>query len=453
MVFPSDGLRTCSTSRSSDCAPGSKMASRSEDDLTCPTCMNIFNNPVLLSCGHSSCSDCLQRWWREKRAQNCPVCRAKCTTANPPRNLALKNLCETFLQEQEKKTDPLELREKLSALKLRIDCLREVKDGYDKILDHVKVQGKTAERQIKKQFKMLHRFLEEDEEMRIADLREEEERKSQRLRELVESVSREMASLSEIVRATEDALNEENASGEKCKTAIDKAMQQRNVPGDSSENHLLDVAKHLGNLSFKIWQKMLKCVRYYPVVLDPNTAGNLLTLSEDLTAFKEGEDQRLPETLDRLSFLSVLGSEGYSCGKHCWDVQVGESKCWGVGVIEKKQPDQRLEEGDSWRLVNGFFGLMALGPEYEGLAIPSPSGQEVTRIRLELDFAGGSLALINLESYTIIHKFRHRFKAKVYPYFYNWDQNNIRILPKHFLFNSRTNGVDNCPPTIRHSVL
>uniref|UniRef100_A0A3B3Z8N7 Zinc finger RING-type eukaryotic domain-containing protein n=1 Tax=Periophthalmus magnuspinnatus TaxID=409849 RepID=A0A3B3Z8N7_9GOBI len=36
------------------------MASRSEDDLTCPTCMNIFNNPVLLSCGHSSCSECLQ---------------------------------------------------------------------------------------------------------------------------------------------------------------------------------------------------------------------------------------------------------------------------------------------------------------------------------------------------------------------------------------------------------
>ncbi|XP_033840772.2 E3 ubiquitin-protein ligase TRIM35-like [Periophthalmus magnuspinnatus] len=432
------------------------MASRSEDDLTCPTCMNIFNNPVLLSCGHSSCSECLQRWWKENKMKNCPLCRARCTTANPPRNLALKNLCETFLQEQEKKANPDELREKLTALKLRMDHLRELKDGYDKILDHVKAQVKTVERQIKRQFRTLHRFLEEDEEARIADLREEEERKSQTLRELVENIGREMASLSEIVRVTEDALDEENASGEKCKTAIDKAMQQRNTPDDSNESQLIDVTKHVGNLSFKIWQKMLKVVRYYPVILDPNTAGNLLSLSEDLTAFKEGEDQRLPDTRDRLSLLSVLGSEGYSSGKHSWDVQFGESKCWGVGVIEKKRPDHRLEEGDSWRLVNGFFGLMALEPDYEGVAIPSPSGLEVTRIRLELDYASGSLALINLDSYTLIHKFRHRFKGKVYPYFYNWDQNNIRVLPKHFVLNSRKNGIvvpdgkDDPTPTARY---
>ncbi|KAK7918551.1 hypothetical protein WMY93_009835 [Mugilogobius chulae] len=425
------------------------MASCSEDDLTCPTCMGIFNNPVLLSCGHSSCSECLQRWWKEKRSHVCPVCRDKCSSANPPRNLALKNLCEAFLLEQEKKADPRELKEKLAALKLKLDCLQEVKDGCSKILEHVKMQVKTAERQIKKQFKILHRFLEEDEEARIAELREEEERKSQKLRDLAENVSREMASLSEIVRTTEEALNDETRSGSNSETAIDKAMQQSpNFRDDSRESQLIDVAKHVGSLSFKIWQKMLKVVRFYPVVLDPNTAGNLLSLSEDLTAFKEGEDQKLPETVNRLSFLSVLASEGYNYGKHSWDVQVGESKCWGVGVIEKDGNDQKLEEGDSWRLVNGFFGLMALGPDYEGVAIPGLSGQEVTRIRLELDYASGTLALTNLESHTLIHRFRHRFRGKVYPYFYNWDLNNIRILPRHFVFNSRTSclsdGRENC---------
>ncbi|XP_072322068.1 E3 ubiquitin-protein ligase TRIM35-like [Eucyclogobius newberryi] len=416
------------------------MASCSEDDLTCPTCMGIFNNPVLLSCGHSSCFECLQRWWREKRAQVCPVCRAKCTSANPPRNLALKNLCEAFVLEQGKKVNPRELREKLTALRLKLDTLRGVKDGYRKISEHVKVQAKATERQIKKQFKMLHRFLEEEEEARVADLREEEERKSQRLRELVENLSREMASLSEIVRSTEEALSEGNVSGLKCKAAIDKVARDPNLQDDPGECQLLDVAKHVGSLSYKIWQKMLRVVRYYPVVLDPNTAGNLLSLSEDLTAFKEGEDQRLPDTRNRLSFLSVLASEGYSLGKHSWDVQVGESKCWGVGVIEKDKPDKKLEEGDSWRLVNGFFGLVALGPDYEGVAIPGWSGQEVTRIRLELDFARGSLALTDLESHMLIHEFRHRFRGKVFPYFYNWDQNYIRMLPKRLAYSPRASG-------------
>uniref|UniRef100_A0A4W6FVC4 RING-type domain-containing protein n=1 Tax=Lates calcarifer TaxID=8187 RepID=A0A4W6FVC4_LATCA len=44
-----------------------KMSSRSEEDLSCPVCHDIFKDPVLLSCSHSFCRDCLQSWWREKQ--------------------------------------------------------------------------------------------------------------------------------------------------------------------------------------------------------------------------------------------------------------------------------------------------------------------------------------------------------------------------------------------------
>ncbi len=76
------------------------MASLSEDDLSCPVCHEIFKNPVLLSCSHSLCKECLQQFWRTKKTQECPVCRRRSSRDNPPCNLVLKNLCESFLKER-----------------------------------------------------------------------------------------------------------------------------------------------------------------------------------------------------------------------------------------------------------------------------------------------------------------------------------------------------------------
>ncbi len=76
------------------------MASRSsfEADLSCPVCCDIFINPVVLSCSHSICEDCVRRFWERKRLKECPVCRRRSSREHPPVNLSLKNLCETYQQ-------------------------------------------------------------------------------------------------------------------------------------------------------------------------------------------------------------------------------------------------------------------------------------------------------------------------------------------------------------------
>ncbi|KAJ4934900.1 hypothetical protein JOQ06_007681, partial [Pogonophryne albipinna] len=50
---------------------------------------------------HSFCKACLQNWWDGKEVKECPVCKRKSSRGEPPCNLALKNLCETFLLERE----------------------------------------------------------------------------------------------------------------------------------------------------------------------------------------------------------------------------------------------------------------------------------------------------------------------------------------------------------------
>uniref|UniRef100_A0A673N2D6 Uncharacterized protein n=1 Tax=Sinocyclocheilus rhinocerous TaxID=307959 RepID=A0A673N2D6_9TELE len=80
-----------------------KMASLSEDDFSCPVCHEIFKAPVLLSCSHSFCKECLQQFWRIKGTEECPVCRRRSSNNQPPLNLALQNLCESFLKERKER--------------------------------------------------------------------------------------------------------------------------------------------------------------------------------------------------------------------------------------------------------------------------------------------------------------------------------------------------------------
>ncbi|XP_054878250.1 E3 ubiquitin-protein ligase TRIM17-like [Poeciliopsis prolifica] len=97
------------------------MASRSDNDLCCPVCLEIFKDPVLLSCSHSFCKECLQKYWRRGTGRSCPVCRKRSASDAPPCNLALKNLCETFLQQREQRAS--EDLCSLHSAKVKLFCL------------------------------------------------------------------------------------------------------------------------------------------------------------------------------------------------------------------------------------------------------------------------------------------------------------------------------------------
>ncbi len=103
-----------------------KMDSLSADDFSCSMCYEIFKYPVVLSCSHSVCKECLQQFWRIKETQEFPVCRRRSSRDDPPCNRVLKNLCESLLKERnENLSSESEEICSLHSEKLKLFCLED----------------------------------------------------------------------------------------------------------------------------------------------------------------------------------------------------------------------------------------------------------------------------------------------------------------------------------------
>ncbi|KAM4576630.1 nuclear factor 7, ovary-like [Odontesthes bonariensis] len=442
-----------------------------ESYLSCHVCSETFRDPVSLSCSHSFCSSCLQKFWEQAENKNCPICKRKSSKEFPPLNFSLKELADSFSgrvksseaeqrenklmvvcrkhQEeprlfcedeqravcpvcefslhQSHKVVPVEqavsdlkeqLKSDLKSLQDKRNKYKQVEETYDDVIQHSKKQLLSTERQIRAEFNKLHQFLKEEEESRLAALREEEEQKRKTVSREMKRIQEQVSSLSDSICAVEEELQKDNVpflSSYKPTQSRARAQCSLSDPQLLS-GALTDVAKHLGNLSFRVWEKMKEKVHFSPVILDPNTASCSLYLSDDLTSVRRGDTKQLPDNPERnTNYTNVFGSEGFSSGKHSWEVEVGDHPHWNVGLV-KESVDRRGKVSNSPKY--GIWCLWHYDGKYSvGDCKIVTVKKSLQRIRVQLDYDMGEVSFYNSEDETHIYTHRDTFTEKLFPYF------------------------------------
>ncbi|CAL8358718.1 unnamed protein product [Boreogadus saida] len=344
------------------------------------------------------------KWCEEEQRVVCPVCE-------DVHGLTLAPL------EEEVRNVKVQLKLQLESLKKRMNECKEIYDTYGNMTKHCKKQLGETERRIKAEFDQLHKFLIEEEEDRMAALKEEGKQKRETIIQEKENIQAEMSILSEVISAVEQDLPQEvNAAF----LTLPRDILSRSGP-HPLRGGLVDVAKHLGNLSFRVWEKMRERIQFTPVILDPNTASTCLVISEDLTGarYKVGPRQEHPDNPERFRVYSnVLGSEGFTSGEHSWEVEVGDHPDWLIGVA-KETVDRK--DGLFASPENGFWCLF----HYKG-GYSNGSGKRLNlkknpeRIRVLLDCGRGEVSFYDPGGNDPILSYRDTFSEKIFPFFSVW---------------------------------
>ncbi|XP_064176324.1 zinc-binding protein A33-like, partial [Anguilla rostrata] len=165
-----------------------------------------------------------------------------------------------------------------------------------------------------------------------------------------------------------------------------------------------------------------------PVTLDPNTAHPLLSLSEDLTSVRDsGERQQVPDNPERFYWgRCVLGSEGFSSGRHCWDVEVGGEIFWVVGVAEESFRRKRV---CNLRPAGELWSIVQIDGKYKALSSPRTAltvQEKLQRVRVQLDWDRGEVSFSDPSDNTPLYTFKHSFTERVFPFFW---PGSLRICP------------------------
>ncbi|XP_051899658.1 E3 ubiquitin-protein ligase TRIM39-like [Pristis pectinata] len=447
------------------------------EELTCPICLEIFVDPVSLQCGHHFCGPCISQALEQTTGRNaCPQCRQVFTEINarPARRLSiiveqarllnekltrqrwepccqehgekLKLFCFRELEvicvdcwnarHQSHEVIPVkkaallykkELKEALVLLEGKLQVVTEKKMKEEAKIGTVRAEVGQLSEAIGREFAKMHKFLNEREEAMRCRLREKEENVLMRLDEVLAVINNDMSTLEERILEIKSRLDISEAA-EVLKDAED-FLTTCDVQCQEVEEFATELTSKVFSEPiqfFNVWRDMRRIIepnRAY-LSLDPETANGQLFVSQDLLSVKL-DDEKLDEEQDLFDpparfkrSLCVLSSQGFTSGRHYWEVGLGNKTDWVIGIC-KESVNREIA---FLAVPSRGYWVMSLFNDnyYRAVSItstPIPIERKLCKLGIYLDFEGGKVSFYNADDMSHLYTFSDKFTEKLYPIF------------------------------------
>ncbi|XP_055487301.1 zinc-binding protein A33-like [Leucoraja erinacea] len=449
-------------------------------EAVCPICLDSFTDPVTLECGHNFCRSCITQSWGRERRNSCPECREVFTGRTLKVNRALGRLFEkvrTLSLNLTEKESKLQCEKHQEELKLfcetdkKLICLvcadaREhkshsfmpVKEAVETYKDQVKSsiqsltkkesgiqrmeqqqkqkisgvleQSHNLQSKITSHYAELHQILTEKEQRALADIREDEKKILNTMEKNLGKIQDNLSSIQEKLLKLQQQLDQKDS----LVFLKEEAGRKRRVSDEEKTLSVTDAALPIEKYDPHFLMNMLwretSAIKRVSVTLDVETAHARLEVSEDRKSVRwTGTVRSLPDTGKRFTVRPcVLGSEGFTSGRHYWEVEVAGSEWWSLGVaaesVERKRRVTLSPETGVWSIRRcGDVFVADTDPPSPLPARPIPG-----RVGVYLSYESGTVSFYDADTKSHLHTFTgNKFTEKLYPFFWPWDENWLRI--------------------------
>ncbi|XP_075901034.1 E3 ubiquitin-protein ligase TRIM69 [Nelusetta ayraudi] len=303
-------------------------------------------------------------------------------------------------------------------LNTALQCDREAEEEVRKLKEHTA----DLKQRIEAQFSDLHQFLYQEEKLLQVKLKTEERRELIRLDEHKALLCVEISRLQRAVQEIEEKLKEQDPFTllRSIKVLLQRPSLKFEKPALTPPS--LCEGRFAGPLQYRVWKSMKGSIYPVPaaITFNSSTANPWLSLTSSLTCVRyQTFNHTVQDNPYRFNAaLSLLGSQGFTHGRHYWEIEVYSSTVWTVGVARESVPRKGVIKALP---ANGFWTLsLSYGIQYmAGTSPPKVLSLEepLARIGVYLDYKRGLVSFYNAESMTHLYTFRENFRETLYPYF------------------------------------
>uniref|UniRef100_A0A3Q3IYL7 Uncharacterized protein n=1 Tax=Monopterus albus TaxID=43700 RepID=A0A3Q3IYL7_MONAL len=439
----------------------------SEEQVHCSICLDVFTNPVSIPCGHNFCQSCIVGYWKTSSLYQCPMCK-KTFHKRPDIsvNTVLREIAEQFKEIRirgEVLCDACLGEGRPKAIKSCVVCLtsyceEHLKSHAARFTKHKLMEpvANMEDRMCPKHERLLELFCKKDQTCVCVLCTETEHRMHYTVpveREWTEKKVRQTChhlkvslkvgqmflrarttfiveiSLLEVIwkdilKSLITELEQEIAELRRRNTGLENVAQTDHIHflkvnifpilHPVSFNHDLKLLQQ--NKSFAVF-----VIYAVDVTLDPDTANPWLQLSQDRRQVRHlGAWQDLPDHPDRFdTVVIVLGREGFTSGRHYWEVQVGEKDDWYLGVAKSSV---NRKGRISVSTTQGYWALARKkGQGYRVSTSPPlllPLDPKLKQIGVYVDYDEGQVSFYDIRAQTHIYTLKDTFTEKILPFFY-----------------------------------